>query len=155
MANHWWAVPEGTLGQLLSGLGSIVTGHGTTVDLYHAVSSSARPAGNKQNPVYGPYATQGQAQAQANELNGIAGAASRAGAAADPGAPPGANSQGPGNPLAAIADFFSRLGQANTWIRAAEVILGLGLLIVGLAKLASGTSVGRKAAKAAETAALV
>lgn len=57
--------------------------------------------------------------------------------------------------IAAIGDFFQRLTQASTWIRAAEVLLGLGLIIVGLAELAKGTSVGRAAAKAGKAAALL
>jgi len=43
------------------------------------------------------------------------------------------------NPLTAIADFFGALSQANTWIRVAEVVLGVVLLGVGLAHL-TGTS---------------
>jgi hypothetical protein len=57
--------------------------------------------------------------------------------------------------LAAIGDFFQRLTQASTWIRAAEVVLGLGLIIVGLAHLASGTAVGRAAMKAGKAAAIL
>lgn len=54
--------------------------------------------------------------------------------------------------LAAIGDFFSRLTQASTWLRVAEVALGAALLIIGLAKLASNTPVGRAAAKAGKAA---
>lgn len=64
----------------------------------------------------------------------------------------------PNNPLsglAAIGDFFSRLTQASTWIRVAEVLLGAGLIIVGLAKLASGTPVGKAAVKAGKAAAIL
>jgi hypothetical protein len=55
--------------------------------------------------------------------------------------------QGPGNnpvtnavkkitdPLQAIGDFFSKLGQANLWIRVGEVILGVILLAVGAARI--------------------
>jgi hypothetical protein len=50
--------------------------------------------------------------------------------------------------LAQIGGFFSRLTQANTWLRIAEVLLGVGLIIVSLAKLADGTSVGNTAQKA-------
>lgn len=57
--------------------------------------------------------------------------------------------------LAAIGDFFQRLTQGNTWIRVAEAVLGLGLVIVGLAKLASGTAVGRAAASAGKAAAIL
>jgi hypothetical protein len=57
--------------------------------------------------------------------------------------------------LAAIGDFFQRLTQGATWIRIAEGILGLGLIIVGLAKLASGTAVGKAAARAGKAAAIL
>ena len=57
--------------------------------------------------------------------------------------------------LAAIGDFFSKLGQASTWIRVAEVLLGLGLLIVGVARLASGTPIGNAAASAGKAAAIL
>ena len=57
--------------------------------------------------------------------------------------------------LNAIGDFFRRLTEGSTWIRVAEAILGLGLVIVGLAKLASGTSVGRAAVRAGKAAAIL
>ena len=57
--------------------------------------------------------------------------------------------------LSAIGDFFSKLGQANTWIRVAEVLLGLGLIIVGMAKLGSGTAAGKAALKAGKAAAIL
>lgn len=45
------------------------------------------------------------------------------------------------NPLSgvnAIGDFFNKLGQANTWIRVAEVVLGIALIGIGIAH-ATGT----------------
>ena len=63
-----------------------------------------------------------------------------------------------GNPLsglAAIGDFFQRLTQASTWIRVAEVVLGFGLIVVGLAHLASGTAVGKAAVRVGKAAALL
>ena len=39
----------------------------------------------------------------------------------------------------AVGDFLTKLGQANTWIRVAEVTLGILLIISGLMKL-SGAS---------------
>lgn len=41
--------------------------------------------------------------------------------------------------LAAIGDFFARLGQANTWIRAGQAVLGLILIGIGLARI-TGTA---------------
>lgn len=57
--------------------------------------------------------------------------------------------------LTQIGDFFGRLAEGSTWIRVAEVLIGLGLIAVGLAKLASGTGVGRVAETAAKGAALL
>jgi hypothetical protein len=37
--------------------------------------------------------------------------------------------------LAAVGDFFSKLGQPNTWLRVAEVTVGLVLLAVALNKV--------------------
>jgi hypothetical protein len=59
------------------------------------------------------------------------------------------------NPLAAIAEFFESLSDGNTWIRVAEVLLGLGLIIAGVAKLASGSAAGRAAVKAGKAAAIL
>lgn len=57
--------------------------------------------------------------------------------------------------LAQIGDFFSRLAQANTWLRVAETILGIGLILVGLAHLGGNTHIGRAATKIATSAALL
>lgn len=54
--------------------------------------------------------------------------------------------------LEAIGRFFAGLGQASTWLRVAEVLLGAGIIIVAAAKLASGTSVGQAAQKAGKAA---
>jgi hypothetical protein len=51
----------------------------------------------------------------------------------------------PSNPLdalASIGSFFSTLTQANTWIRIAEVLLGVALTIVVLDELLKGTPAG-------------
>lgn len=37
--------------------------------------------------------------------------------------------------VAAIGDFFSRLGNANTWIRAVKVIAGGALIIIGVSHM--------------------
>ena len=57
--------------------------------------------------------------------------------------------------IAAIGDFFGRLTEANTWIRVAEFVLGAALIIVGLAKLASGTAAGKAALKVGKAAAIL
>lgn len=60
---------------------------------------------------------------------------------------------GSGNPpqlagLAAIGTFFSSLGETNTWIRVAEVLIGLVLVGVGIAKLTHAVPVATTIAKA-------
>lgn len=57
--------------------------------------------------------------------------------------------------LASIGDFFGRLTEANTWIRVLELILGVGLVIVGMAHAAGGTPAGRAAKRVAVKAALL
>ena len=54
---------------------------------------------------------------------------------------------GPLSGLATVGDFFTRLGQANTWIRVGEVILGLVLISVGVAKLTNAVPVATQIAK--------
>ncbi|MGH3223573.1 MAG: hypothetical protein ACRDPY_33635 [Streptosporangiaceae bacterium] len=64
----------------------------------------------------------------------------------------------PSNPLsgvAAIGDFFSKLGQPNTWIRVGEVALGLILLAVGVARITGAVPLATKIAKTAGTGALL
>lgn len=117
----------------------------------HTIQSATRPVQGGQSKwgqiftVAGPYATQADALKAIGKFHG-----------------PPPHSTGPGGAptgvltgLAAIGDFFSRLTQANTWIRVAEVVLGLGLIVVGLAHLASGTAAGRAALKAGKAAAIL
>lgn len=54
------------------------------------------------------------------------------------------------NPLAGLSDianFFDKLGQAHTWLRVAEVLLGLGLIAIGIAKMTNAVPIATKAAK--------
>lgn len=60
---------------------------------------------------------------------------------------PGQSGSSPFGGLAAIGDFFARLGQPNTWIRAGEVVLGLILIAVGLARITKAVPVATKIAK--------
>lgn len=110
----------------------------------------AKPPAPKGGKVFGPYNTEAEAQ-QGVQLaiaakGASAGLSGALGAAADISLPSG---------LTAIGDFFNKLGSASTWIRVAEVLLGLGLLIVGVAKLASGTPVGQAAQTAGKAAAIL
>lgn len=50
--------------------------------------------------------------------------------------------------LSSIGDFFGRLGQANTWIRVGEVLLGLVLLAIGVARLTKAVPAATKIAEA-------
>lgn len=59
------------------------------------------------------------------------------------------------NPISGVTQFLGRLSQASTWVRVAEILIGAALIIVAVAKLASGTQAGRSAAKVATTAALL
>lgn len=54
----------------------------------------------------------------------------------------------------AASSVFGAATQPAMWVRVGEVILGLALIIVGLAKLAEGTPIGNAAAKAAKVAML-
>lgn len=59
--------------------------------------------------------------------------------------------------LSNLAKSFSITGgptSQNFWIRAAEFILGIGLIVVGLAHIASGTPVGQAAQTIAKAAKL-
>ena len=57
--------------------------------------------------------------------------------------------------LAAVGDFAQRLTQASTWKRIGEVLIGAALLIVGIAKLAAGTTAGKAAVNLGTKAALL
>lgn len=57
--------------------------------------------------------------------------------------------------LSTIGQFFSRLGQANTWLRIGEFLLGSALIVVGAAHLMSNTPMGRAAAGVVKKAAIL
>lgn len=96
-------------------------------DYKAALAEQAQPGGaNASNPA-------------AAGLAGAKAAAKAAGEAAA-GAIPG---------VAQIGDFFGSLGQANTWVRVAQVALGLILIAVGLARITSAVPVATQIAKTA------
>lgn len=57
--------------------------------------------------------------------------------------------------LSNVGDFFSKLGQANTWIRIGEFVLGAGLVYVGAHHLVANSDVAKTAKSVATTAAKV
>lgn len=60
--------------------------------------------------------------------------------------------------LSTIGGFFSDLGEANTWLRIGEFVLGAGLIYVGLSHLMAGTAAGtalKKAGSAVKVGALL
>lgn len=96
-------------------------------DYKAALAEQAQPGGaNASNPA-------------AAGLAGAKAAAKAAGESAA-GAIPG---------VAQIGDFFGNLGQANTWVRVAQVALGLILIAVGLARITHAVPVATQIAKTA------
>lgn len=113
----------------------------------HTIQSATKPVqgGNSQwgqiYTVAGPYATKADAQKAIGRFHGP---------------PPGSTGAG-GAPknvlqgLAAIGDFFQRLTQANTWIRAGEILLGLVFFAAGLARITHAVPIATRIATAVGT----
>lgn len=57
--------------------------------------------------------------------------------------------------ITTTAQFLGKLGEAHTWVRIGEFVIGLALFIVGLAAVAGHTKVGQAATKVATKAALL
>lgn len=90
---------------------------------------------------WGPYATKAAAQAELSKI--------RAGQAPNPvGLPTGTPGQPTQSGLAAIGDFFSKLGEASTWVRVGEVVLGIVLLGIGIARITGTGNVVSQIVKA-------
>jgi hypothetical protein len=128
----WWVIPEGFAGQLISGLSL----RGPALHVYTVKQSSTKPPG----AVAGPYTTQAQAQAKADALN--------QGSTATPGH------------IAVAAGEDILTGQTGTnvgnWLlRIGEVLLGLVLIAVGMARITRAVPVATKIAKTAGAGALV
>lgn len=137
MANPWFVVEE-----------DWPTVHPTGVKEfpYQAASQSAIPL--NMSYVAGPFTS--QAAAQAYISNPSSGASQSGGVVSpSPEAPqsqanvPTPSLSNPLAPLADIGNFFHELTQLNTWIRVAEVGVGIILVYVGVKALASNTAVGR------------
>lgn len=100
----------------------------------------------------GPYATEQDAE---NAQPGVATAPGssnpNSGDLPTDGASPGTINANPSqipNPLTAIGDFFGRLEEGSTWIRIGEVLLGIVLIALGVAKMTNAVPVATNIAKA-------
>jgi len=101
------------------------------------------------------YATEAEAQGHVQSMNALQAAAGGAnvlaGTVAAPGIlQPGEVAQGAGTAAAAapsVLGFLQGLTARELWVRVAEGVLGLALVLVAVAELGKGTGIG-KAAKA-------
>jgi hypothetical protein len=125
---------------------------------YHVVQLASPPAvdspyaGQTVVQVQGPFAT----KAAAEKAIGAAGTSGQGGLTVNPDpSAPQANQAPTLGGLAAIGDFFARLTEAAVWERIGEVVLGLLLIAVGVAKLTHAVPVATKIAKTAGTAAVL
>jgi hypothetical protein len=111
------------------------------------IQSKTKPATGQKSTyvvtgVQGPFSTKAEAEKAAKGYSGIINKG-------------GVGSGGGTSSLGQIANFFSQLGQANTWIRVGEVVLGLILIAVGLAKITHAVPVATEIAKTASKAAIL
>lgn len=157
----WYAVAAGSVAPGSSGVATA-----TVVQYKNAADFQAHTGfapGSGQDPIPNPpggFPSRAAAQAAADKFNAEPASQRQAGTLPNPNAdtvvPPNLKSpvSNPLDFLRNIAVFFDKLGQANTWLRIGEFLLGAGLVIAGIAKLASGTAAGKAAGKALKAAAL-
>lgn len=136
----WWVVAEGTAGQIIGDIAHDLQSGGGPAGVgsfFTVKQSAAKPSG----AAAGPFATQAQAQAKADALNGDVTTATQ----------PNASN------LGGVGAFFGRLSQASTWIRVGEVVIGLILVGIGLNAMLKGKpfQVVTKAAGVAGKAAIL
>jgi hypothetical protein len=120
---QWWVVwwNPGASGSGAASTYKIV--QGTRADAQNVANTAISAT------IAGPYSTQADAQAAAS-----------AGTKGSPAPAHNPNLGGvgnigynlPANPLSAVGDFLSRLTNPHTWLRVAEVVVGVAFLIVGL-----------------------
>lgn len=130
----WWIAREGTLGQIVS---SFTLSQITNLSVqWHTVQSATKPNATSQ----GPFATQALAQAKADSLNsassGIAPAASAAASAVQ-------------------KNLFHGLDLNQALLQLGEIILGIALIAVGVAKLTGADNVIAGAVKTGAKAAVL
>ena|ERR1700729_927939 len=115
---QWWAVQEGALGDIVNRLSTFPGGSTGDVVTWHVVQSAKKPNAT----AHGPYATQAQAQAEADTLSGqdqnvVAQGVESAVSSASPLGP---------------------LFQKSLWLRVGEFAVGLVLLGIGLNAMFKG-----------------
>lgn len=126
-------------------------------NLAHAGSSDAQNTMLRNLMLPVSPVLQGFTNAGTNVLSVIGSGAAQAGqfATASGAAVNSAVTSTPLDWLSTIGQFFSQLGQANTWLRIGEFLLGAALIVVGTAHLMSDTPMGRAAKSVAAKAAIL
>jgi|SRR5271166_2693411 len=109
--------------------------------------AAQKPFPQNATEVSGPYATRAEANAAANtqKLKAISA----------PSLPSLPSLPNPLAGLSSIGDFFGRLTQASTWVRVGEVILGLVLIAIGIARMTHAVPIATKIATKAGAAAVL
>lgn len=121
--------------------GSIVVEAATSA-LAHSVAQRILGSNASSiNNISGPYASQPAAETAGQQADSTIAKATQAG-----------NIPNPLSGLAAVGDFFQRLTQASTWIRVAEVGIGIVVILVVLDKLTEGTPANSAVHTAAKVA---
>jgi hypothetical protein len=141
--NPWWIVywshPQTGRGAVAAnGHAYIQAGDSAGADAAYLTSA---PIGTVITNILGPYSTQAAAQAAASNPDLSVTGATTSGAATNFSFLPN-----PLDYLKGIAAFFDDLGSANLWVRVGEVVLGLMLIAVGVAKLTHAVPVATKIA---------
>lgn len=130
---------EGTLAQVKSWsqkkYGKSVQFPGTSVNINP--TSPAGFGGSSTAIIIGPFKSKAQAQSEASAGKyspGVSGSGNESSAAQVPG-------------IQQIGDFFSKLGNSNTWIRVGKVVIGAALIIVGISHMTGMDNAAGKVAR--------
>ena len=136
----WWVVPPSEQGDSTRPSNAKLISTPDSGAEYNALVTGGSYNGLAR--YQGPFTTESAAQAApANggnpgllqEIGAGAGAAAETGSLG--GLSPTPQVSNPLDYLQSIGDFFSRLSEANTWIRLAKIVIGTGLIVVGVAHL--------------------
>lgn len=128
----WFMVPPSIWQQILHGITHIGQ---PSFDIAVATYACGAKAATLRKAGYQAFASKAAAEASVNQAN--------------------QNANQPASYLSGVSNFFHALTEKSTWIRVAEVLLGAALLLIGLAKLAGNTQVGKAAKGIATKAALI